>query len=141
MSAGKTRLLFAATAVLEGIRERNRKWTWNYFAERRDDRNQYINLFEKKVLNILAKAVSSLLALQGPVLFFGRNRMTSMPWKGSCRMKTSDSIGLSRVPVCARIMFYAPGSRAKGKLRLRSKAGLVGFGARQRAQPRMRILP
>ncbi|KAG6900136.1 hypothetical protein C0993_002481 [Termitomyces sp. T159_Od127] len=56
MSSGKSRLLFAATVVLEGIRERNRKWTWSYFAERRDDRNQYIDLFKKKILNVLTKA-------------------------------------------------------------------------------------
>ncbi|KAG6898100.1 hypothetical protein C0992_005427 [Termitomyces sp. T32_za158] len=51
-----TRLLFATTAVLEGIRERNHKWSWSYFAERRDDRHQYIDLFEKKILNMLTKA-------------------------------------------------------------------------------------
>ncbi|KAG6890404.1 hypothetical protein C0995_008758 [Termitomyces sp. Mi166 len=56
MSIGKARLLFAATAVLEGIRERNHKWTWSYFAERRDDRNKYIDIFEKKILNVLTKA-------------------------------------------------------------------------------------
>ncbi|KAG5731737.1 Vacuolar protein sorting-associated protein 13 [Termitomyces sp. T112] len=56
LSTGKTRLLFAATAVLEGIRERNHKWTWSYFAERRDNRNKYIDLFEKKTLSVLGKA-------------------------------------------------------------------------------------
>ncbi|KAG6813789.1 hypothetical protein H0H92_007201 [Tricholoma furcatifolium] len=56
ISTAKSRLMFAVTAVLEEVRDRNRKWTWSYFAERRDDRNKYVNLFEKKVMNILAGA-------------------------------------------------------------------------------------
>ncbi|KAF8078623.1 vacuolar protein sorting-associated protein 13, partial [Lyophyllum atratum] len=52
----KGRLLFAGKAILEGVRERNRKWTWEHFAERRDDRNRYVHLFEKKVLNLLSGA-------------------------------------------------------------------------------------
>ncbi|KAK6541287.1 hypothetical protein TWF694_008645 [Orbilia ellipsospora] len=39
---------FAITAVLSEIHEKNKKWTWAYFKERRDDRLQYINLFKKK---------------------------------------------------------------------------------------------
>ncbi|KAF5370222.1 hypothetical protein D9615_010080 [Tricholomella constricta] len=54
LSTAKTRLFFAGNAILEGVRERNRKWTWAYFAERRDDRNKYVDLFQKKVLNLLA---------------------------------------------------------------------------------------
>ncbi|KAG6842210.1 hypothetical protein C0991_000180 [Blastosporella zonata] len=56
LGAAKSRLLFAGKAILEGVRERNRRWTWAYFAERRDDRNTYVHLFEKKILNILAEA-------------------------------------------------------------------------------------
>ncbi|KAL6852521.1 Vacuolar protein sorting-associated protein 13 [Amphichorda felina] len=40
--------LFAGNAVLGKIHERNRRWTWNYFKERRDDRKRYIELFKKK---------------------------------------------------------------------------------------------
>ncbi|KAG6851060.1 hypothetical protein H0H93_002952 [Arthromyces matolae] len=54
LSPAKSRLLFAGTAIIEGIRERNRKWTWSYFADRRDDRTKYVDLFEKKTLNVLA---------------------------------------------------------------------------------------
>ncbi|RDB28887.1 Vacuolar protein sorting-associated protein 13 [Hypsizygus marmoreus] len=54
ITAARSRLLFAGNAILEGVRERNRKWTWAYFAERRDDRNRYVDLFEKKVMNLLA---------------------------------------------------------------------------------------
>ncbi|KAJ7254114.1 hypothetical protein B0H12DRAFT_1202424 [Mycena haematopus] len=55
----KYRLRFAGTAILEGVRDRRRKWTWAYFAERRDDRNKYVDLFQKKTLNTLKDGVSS----------------------------------------------------------------------------------
>lgn len=41
-------LKFAGTAVLDKIHDRNRKWTWAYFKERRDMRLRYIELFKKK---------------------------------------------------------------------------------------------
>ncbi|KAI1434010.1 vacuolar protein sorting-associated protein 13 [Xylaria sp. CBS 124048] len=41
-------LRFAGDAVLSKIHERNRRWTWDYFRERRDDRLRYIELFKKK---------------------------------------------------------------------------------------------
>ncbi|KAF2471810.1 vacuolar protein sorting-associated protein 13 [Lindgomyces ingoldianus] len=41
-------LRFAAQAVLDKIHDRNRKWSWDYFKERRDDRIRYIDLFKKK---------------------------------------------------------------------------------------------
>lgn len=41
-------LLFAGNAVLNKIHDRNRKWSWDYFKERRDDRLRYIELFKKK---------------------------------------------------------------------------------------------
>ncbi|KAL8669265.1 MAG: hypothetical protein Q9168_006138 [Polycauliona sp. 1 TL-2023] len=46
--APKAWLKFAFTAVLSKIQDRNRKWTWGYFQERRDDRMRYIELFKKK---------------------------------------------------------------------------------------------
>jgi len=55
----KSRLLFAGNAILEGIREKNKKWTWQYFAQRRDDRNAYVDLFQKKQLSPLVGPVSS----------------------------------------------------------------------------------
>ena len=39
---------FAGEAVLSKIRDRNRRWTWDYIKERRDDRIAYIDLFKKK---------------------------------------------------------------------------------------------
>lgn len=41
-------LQFAGKAVLDKIHDRNYRWTWEYFKERRDDRNKYIALFKKK---------------------------------------------------------------------------------------------
>ncbi|KAK6371770.1 Vacuolar protein sorting-associated protein 13 [Exophiala oligosperma] len=41
-------LKFAGSAVLDKIHDRNRKWTWDYFRERRDMRLRYIDLFKKK---------------------------------------------------------------------------------------------
>ena len=39
---------FAGNAVLSKIHDRNRRWSWSYFQERRDDRIRYIELFKKK---------------------------------------------------------------------------------------------
>jgi vacuolar protein sorting-associated protein 13A/C len=44
----KAWLLFAGRAVLDRIHDRNKRWSWAYFAERRDDRKRYIELFKKK---------------------------------------------------------------------------------------------
>jgi vacuolar protein sorting-associated protein 13A/C len=49
----KALLKYAINAILGGIQEKNRKWTWQYFAERRDDRSSYVTFFEKKLLNPL----------------------------------------------------------------------------------------
>lgn len=44
----KAWLQFAGKAVLERIHDRNKRWSWAYFKERRDDRKRYIALFKKK---------------------------------------------------------------------------------------------
>ncbi|TAQ85401.1 hypothetical protein B7494_g6292 [Chlorociboria aeruginascens] len=44
----KAWLKFAGDAVLSKIHERNRRWSWSFFKERRDDRVRYIELFKKK---------------------------------------------------------------------------------------------
>jgi vacuolar protein sorting-associated protein 13A/C len=41
-------LKFAGNAVLSKIHDRNRRWSWGFFRERRDDRIRYIELFKKK---------------------------------------------------------------------------------------------
>ncbi|KAG2072635.1 DUF1162-domain-containing protein [Suillus decipiens] len=54
-------LRFATRAILDGVHDRRRKWTWAYFAERRDDRNKYVELFEKKTVNSLRESDTVLL--------------------------------------------------------------------------------
>ncbi len=44
----KAWLQFAGNAVLTKIHDRNRRWSWDFFKERRDDRIRYIELFKKK---------------------------------------------------------------------------------------------
>lgn len=44
----KAWLQFAGKAVLDRIHDRNKRWSWAYMAERRDDRKRYIELFKKK---------------------------------------------------------------------------------------------
>jgi vacuolar protein sorting-associated protein 13A/C len=41
-------LKFAGNAVLSKIHDRNRRWSWDFFKERRDDRVRYIELFKKR---------------------------------------------------------------------------------------------
>lgn len=48
----KAWLKFAGDAVLSKIHDRNRRWSWAFFKERRDDRIRYIELFKKKKKNI-----------------------------------------------------------------------------------------
>lgn len=39
-------LQFAQNAILAEVKERHRRWTWDYFRERRDDRKLYIYVFK-----------------------------------------------------------------------------------------------
>jgi vacuolar protein sorting-associated protein 13A/C len=50
---GRALIRFAGRAILGDIHERNRRWTWAYFAERREDRKAYVDLFKKQMLNQL----------------------------------------------------------------------------------------
>ncbi|KAH8647289.1 vacuolar protein sorting-associated protein 13 [Xylariales sp. PMI_506] len=52
-------LKFAGDAVLSKIQDRNRRWTWGYFKERRDDRIRYIEVFKKKKANQQLSAAES----------------------------------------------------------------------------------
>ena len=63
VNAARARLRFACTAILESVRERRRRWTWAYFAERRDDRSRYVELFQKKNSDVIAGEVSEALRL------------------------------------------------------------------------------
>ena len=59
---GRALLKFASTAILDEIRERRRQWTWAYFAERRDDRHRYVELFKKKQLGPLVPEVRGVIS-------------------------------------------------------------------------------
>jgi len=56
-NAARARLRFAGSAILAEVHERNMKWTWDYFSERRDDRERYVELFQKKLIAPLAANV------------------------------------------------------------------------------------
>ncbi|KAG8963047.1 hypothetical protein FRC03_003482 [Tulasnella sp. 419] len=44
----KALLKFAGDSILREIHEKNKKWTWDYLRERRDDRHKYVELFKRK---------------------------------------------------------------------------------------------
>ncbi|KAI8911617.1 hypothetical protein EDD86DRAFT_202866 [Gorgonomyces haynaldii] len=46
---------YAGQCVLSNIHERNRTWTWSYFAERKKQRLSYIELYNKLKLNIISQ--------------------------------------------------------------------------------------
>jgi vacuolar protein sorting-associated protein 13A/C len=56
-------LIFAGNAILDSVRERRRRWTWDFFAQRRDDRRRYVELFKRKQLSTLASEVRCLSTL------------------------------------------------------------------------------
>ncbi|GAA94842.1 hypothetical protein E5Q_01496 [Mixia osmundae IAM 14324] len=58
-SKSRALLRFAGSAILNEVHEKNRVWSWSYFAERRDDRKEYIQLFKlvaKDANDVTAKA-------------------------------------------------------------------------------------
>ena len=67
-NVARARLQFAANAILSVVHEKNRKWTWAYFAERRDDRNKYVGLFQKKLLGPLLGEVGRVPPASQPFL-------------------------------------------------------------------------
>ncbi|KAL0951180.1 hypothetical protein HGRIS_007910 [Hohenbuehelia grisea] len=56
-SCARRRLLFAGNAILSDVRERHRRWTWTYFAERRTDRLLYVHLFRQRLAGALGAEV------------------------------------------------------------------------------------
>lgn len=49
---------FALEAIGTEVHERNRKWSWAFFQERRDDRKDYVALFKAKSRNEIVSEVS-----------------------------------------------------------------------------------
>lgn len=52
---------FAIKAISTEVHERNKKWSWAYFAERRDDRKNYVTLFKAKSRKEISAEVRSAL--------------------------------------------------------------------------------
>lgn len=50
-------LKFAGNAILSEIHDKHRRWTWEFFAQRRDDRKKYVELFKKKTISTLTPTV------------------------------------------------------------------------------------
>ena len=42
-------LKFAGQAILEQVHDKRKRWTWEHFRERRDDRKRYVELYKKKL--------------------------------------------------------------------------------------------
>ena len=90
-------LTFAGNAILDSVRERKRRWTWAFFAERRDDRRQYVKLFKKKQLNTSTNEVRLCYLFRtwhSPDI---RNRPSLELWRKNSRMKTFGSTDQSHV--------------------------------------------
>jgi len=60
----KAWLKFAGEAVLSKIHERNHRWSWDFFRERRDNRIRYIELFKKKKKQIEPLVQDEMLELE-----------------------------------------------------------------------------
>jgi vacuolar protein sorting-associated protein 13A/C len=41
-------LHFAGNAIMNEVHEKRRRWTWEYFRERRDDRRRYVELYKRR---------------------------------------------------------------------------------------------
>ena len=48
-SKARAMLKFAGQAILEQVHERRKRWTWEHFRKRRDDRKRYVELYRKKL--------------------------------------------------------------------------------------------
>ncbi len=125
-------LTFAGNAILDSVRERKRRWTWDFFAERRDDRRRYVKLFKKKQLNTTANEVRLLL------LYFlrvwhsrdHRNRLSWRLWRKNCHMKTFGSTDQSHDRNSEKMASCKNKLRKRGSGRLRRlPVGQAGFPA------------
>lgn len=48
-SKARAMLKFAGKAILDQVHEKRKRWTWEHFRERRDDRKRYVGLYKKKL--------------------------------------------------------------------------------------------
>ena len=52
-------LQFACRAILAEIHDKNKRWSWTWFAERRDERRKYVSVFQKSKVSTLTPAETS----------------------------------------------------------------------------------
>ncbi|KAI5124698.1 hypothetical protein M0805_004304 [Coniferiporia weirii] len=60
---------FATTAIREEIHDKNRRWTWSHFQQRRNDRHRYVNLFKEKELAGRSEPDDELKALESKLSY------------------------------------------------------------------------
>jgi hypothetical protein len=133
-------LTFAGNAILDSVRERKRRWTWDFFAERRDDRRRYVKLFKKKQLNTTANEVRLLYFLRVCHSRDHRNRLSWRLWRRNCHMKIFGSTDQSHDRNSEKMAPFKNKLRKRGSGRLRRlPVGQVGSPAGVlRAQLRLR---
>lgn len=61
IEANKSKALwgFAINAITTEVHQKKRQWSWEYFAERRDDRKNYVRLFKAKHRKDISLEVSA----------------------------------------------------------------------------------
>lgn len=138
-------LQFALTAIQDEVRERRRKWTWEYFAERRDDRRKYVELFKKKQLNQLTSVGQNLVLFSFLIACsIRRNYQLSKRLRRSCPMRTLDFIVQLLVLSFERTLKPKGSSKKKGG-RSRQRIGAVGPAGsgvlRPALSPRQKRMP
>lgn len=67
---GRAYLKFAMEAILDGVHERRRKWTWEYFLERRDTRRSYVEVFKRKLMNVMRDSVGPFIPIIGLASYY-----------------------------------------------------------------------
>lgn len=96
---------FATSAIRSEVHEKHRQWSWEYFAERRNDRKAYVELFKKKTLGTIdveVRLASPPPRLTANLSRTARNRKNSSTSRSSSATRTSVSTARSRAPRCAK---------------------------------------
>ncbi|EJD47755.1 vacuolar protein sorting-associated protein vps13 [Auricularia subglabra TFB-10046 SS5] len=69
-SRSRALLRYAGRAILAEVHDKNRRWSWSYFAERRDERRNYVELFKKQTVSQLsADEATELAALERKLVY------------------------------------------------------------------------
>ena len=106
-------LLFAGKAVLDKIHDRNRRWSWAYFKERRDDRIKYIELFKKKKKEekLAAEEITELDALERKLTYEDLRF-----WRSLARNQLrKENVGVKKAPQKSTWSSWVWGSKPEDK--------------------------